>query len=510
MMYMSFSPALESSFNDTKLRSDKITPFSGMCSFCTADCPGTCEIGLSAILGAAAVYPTNTGNNQIASEKNMPIDYSHFNINGRVFGAVGADPKGNSATIFNVKLGITIGTNNPVSLALPVILPAIIKLNWKDYFAAAAMAGTICVIGENALAKDPKLQYGADKKISSFPMLNEMLGAFRRYDRGYGQVVLQCNNEDDSAGLPEYAIKECGATAIEFKFGQSAKGTQPANRLKTLEEALKKQEAGTLVHPNPSLPEVQEAWKQGTSPSFWTYGRLPMWSKEYLTKRIQDLRDMGLKNVYFKMAGFDREDIETVLRIAVAAGVDMVTFDGAGGGSGYSPNKMMNEWGLPAVCIESALLTICSKLETEGLKLPALALGGGFTSEDQVYKALAIGAPYIKAIGICRATMAAAMVGEKTGISLSEGAVPLHLKKYGANKEELFWELPELRSLYGAAADEMSTGSIGAYSYIKRIAFGIQHFAALNRKFEVKYIDQRDVIPLTADAKSLMKGQWFE
>jgi glutamate synthase domain-containing protein 2 len=155
-------------------------------------------------------------------------------------------------------------------------------------------------------------------------------------------------------------------------------------------------------------------------------------------------------------------------------------------------------------------LTICSKLEAEGLKLPAMALAGGFTSEDQVYKALAIGAPYITAVGICRATMAAAMVGENTGLALSEGTVPPHLKKYGATRDELFWELPELRSLYGAAADEMSTGAIGAYSYIKRIAFGIQHFAALNRKFDVKYIDQRDVIPLTLDAKSLLKGQWFD
>jgi len=501
---------MESAFNDTKLRSDKIAPCGGMCSLCTADCPGTCEIGLSAVLGAAAVYPTNTGNNQIAGEKNIPIDYSHFNINGRVFGAAGADPNGDCAAIFNVKLGRTIGTKNPVKLAWPVILPAVIKLNWKDYFAAAAMAGTVCVIGEGAQTKDPKLQYGADKKISFFPMLNDMLDAFRRYYRGYGQIVLQCNTDDDVAGLPEYAIKECGAAAIEFKFGQSAKGTQPANRLKTLEEALKKQEAGVLVHPNPSLPATQEAWKKGACPTFWSYGRLPMWTKEYLTARIANLREMGLKNVYFKMAGFDREDMETVLRIAAAAEVDMVTFDGAGGGSGYSPNKMMNEWGLPAVCIESALLAICGKLEAEGLKLPALALAGGFTSEDQVYKALAIGAPYITAVGICRATMAAAMVGEKTGLALSGGTVPPHLKKYGAAKDELFWELPELRGLYGAAADEMPTGAVGAYSYLKRIAFGIQHFAALNRKFDVKYIGQRDVIPLTADARSLLKGQWFD
>ena len=86
---MSYSPKLSSAFNDTKMRSDKITPCSGMCSLCTADCVGTCEIGLSAVLGKSIVYPTNTGNNQVAGEKDYPIDYSHFNINGRAFGAVG-------------------------------------------------------------------------------------------------------------------------------------------------------------------------------------------------------------------------------------------------------------------------------------------------------------------------------------------------------------------------------------------------------------------------------------
>ncbi len=60
---------------------------------------GTCEIGLSAVLGEAMVYPTNTGANQVAGEKNNPIDYSIFNINGRCFGAVGAEETSEAATI---------------------------------------------------------------------------------------------------------------------------------------------------------------------------------------------------------------------------------------------------------------------------------------------------------------------------------------------------------------------------------------------------------------------------
>ncbi|MDQ7092646.1 glutamate synthase-related protein [Desulfosporosinus sp. PR] len=354
------------------------------------------------------------------------------------------------------------------------------------------------------------MQYDNNGKITYFPMLNEILNSFRKYDRGYGQIVLQCNTEDDAAGLPEYALKECGATAIEFKFGQSAKGTQPAVRIKSLKEALEKQAQGLIVHPDPSDSAVQEAYRKKSCSNFWSYNRLPMWTEENLLPRIERLRTMGLKNVYFKMAGFDRADLERVLKMAMAADVDMVTFDGAGGGSGYSPNKMMNEWGLPAICIESALVSICKRLEGEGRTIPAISITGGFTTEDQVYKALAIGAPYITAVGLCRATMAAAMVGEKIGKMLEANRqVPPHLKRYGETKEDLFIELSELKGLYGDVSNQFSTGAIGAYSYLKRVSFGLQHFAALNRKFNVNYIDQSDVIPLTRDAKDIINGSWF-
>ena len=150
----------------------------------------------------------------------------------------------------------------------------------------------------------------------------------------------------------------------------------------------------------------------------------------------------------------------------------------------------MNEWGLPAVCIESALHEICGRLERTGLTVPDIAITGGITSEDQVYKALAIGAPYVKLVGLCRAAMAAAMVGEKVGQLLENGTVPKHLERYGGTKEVLFRHLPELRSIYGGEADHMSSGAIGAYSCLQKIAFGLRHFAVLNRKFDVRYINR--------------------
>lgn len=503
---MTYQPRLSSAFNDTYLRKNHISPQSGMCSFCTEDCDGTCEIALASVLGKQTVYPTNTGNNQVASEKDYPIDFSHFNINGRVFGAIGAKAKYEEANIYNVKLEREYGKFHPVKLKIPIILPALIKLNWQDYFGGAALAGVTCVIGEEARDKDPgfKIENG---KASAFPKLRTMLDSFRTYYRGYGQIVLQCNVEDDMLGIPEYALREHSLDALEFKFGQSAKGTQPVRKLRNRDEALEKQAKGMLVFPDPMSPEIVEKAEEGMAPNFYSYARLPLWDEAYLIKRIERLREMGISNFYLKMAGYDRADLERVLRLGSDAQVDMITFDGAGGGSGYSPCKMMNEWSLPTVLLEDAVCQSVDRLKAEGRYIPGITMTGGFSSEDQVFKALAFGSSNVTSIGLCRASMTAAMTGKSIGERIKEGDVPKNLKKYGDTVDELYHDLADLRFLYGKRADEMSLGAVGVFSYLNKIAFGLQHFAALNRKFDISYLEKSDLIPLTQDAKALMAGQ---
>ena len=506
---MTYSPKLSSAFNDTRNRSIFISPQSGMCSFCTEECDGTCEIALAAVIGAQAVYPTNTGANQIASEKDYPIDFSHFNINGRVFGAQGVKPTYEEANIFHVKLDTVFGKFHPVKMTMPVILPALIKMNWVDYFGGAAMAGVCCVIGEDARNKDPQFKI-ENGKVSDFPALGDMLDAFRKYDRGYGQIILQCNIEDDMLGIPEYALKVQGAKAIEFKFGQGAKGTQPVNRLKSIEEAQKKQASGSIVYPNPTDPQVIKANEEGVCPNFYTYSRLPLWDETYLVPRIAELRGMGYKNFYLKMAGYDTADIKHVLMIGSMAEVDMITFDGAGGGSGYSPCKMMNEWGLPTPVLQDVVCRLVEEMKQEGLYIPAITITGGFASEDQVFKSLAYGDGNVTAIGLCRASMTAAMMGKNIGEMIKTGNVPKNLKKYGTTIEEIYGDLADLRAIYGKEANTFSPGAIGVFSYLNKIAFGVKHFAALNRKFDIALLDKSDIIPLTRDAKDLMQGKWFE
>ena len=249
---MSFSPKLASTFSNTKLRTPgNICDLSGMCSVCSDNCTGLCEIGMSAVRGWEATYPYNTATQQFASEKKYPFDYSHFNINGRVFGAIGAPEDPEHTNVLTADISCEIGHEKKIKLKAPIILPAIAKLNWQDYYSGAAMAGILVVIGENAVKNDPELAHDENGKVSYAPVLGEMISYFRKFDRGYGDIVLQVNADDIAVGTPEYALKNFALKTLEIKFGQAAKGIQHVAPVYSYEEAVWLKKSGYLVFPDP-------------------------------------------------------------------------------------------------------------------------------------------------------------------------------------------------------------------------------------------------------------------
>lgn len=505
---MSYSPKLESAFTGTHLRDPHhISPLTGMCSVCHGDCAGLCDIGYSAVRGMQAVDPVGADTRQFASEKDYPVDFSHFNINGRTFGAWGAPADSERATVAAVDLSTSFGKSHPVKLEMPVILPALAKLDWQDYFSGAALAGAAVVIGEGVIGKDKglKLEKG---RVAASPLTAEMLDCFRRYDRGAGTIILQANMDDEHLRSLDYAITHLGATAVELKFGQAAKGMPAINNIYNIEDAKMWKDRGYLVSPDPADPAVIERCKKGACPVFLKMGRLPMYDDERLIARVKDLRELGAQQVCFKMAGFDLADCERVLRVASEAGVDLVTFDGAGGGTGHSPTRMMDEWGLPTVCLESLICEVMKRLAAEGKPLPDLAIAGGLTLEDHVFKALALGAPYVKLAGMVRAPLAAALTGQRIGRQIAEGKIPEDMKKYGTTAQEIFFGYGDLRALYGAEADKIPTGAVGVYSYLSRVAYGLKQLMLQSRKFKPALLDRSDLIALTRDARELKQGIW--
>ena len=334
---MKYSPNLASPVTNTRLRDMKHTAdISGMCSVCTANCIGYCEIGLSAIRGSEAILPFAGDKNQFASEKRYPIDFSHFNINGRVFGALGIEADPYKACYPNADISSSFGVLDKINIKAPFILPAIAKLAWKEYFAGAALFGIPVVIGEDVIAKDPGLIMNGHKVVES-PLIAEMVSTFKQYHHGFGDVVLQANYDDEYHGVLEYAIEKLGVESVELKFGQAAKGIQGMGPVYHIEDAIRFKSMGYIVLPDPEDPSVVQNYANGVGPVFEKIGKLPLWTPDELIKRVSELRRLGAKRICFKTGPFDPRDIATLLEIASEANVDLLTLDGAGGG--IAPSK---------------------------------------------------------------------------------------------------------------------------------------------------------------------------
>jgi hypothetical protein len=497
---MRFSPALGSPITNTRMRNPShVADISGMCAACSVDCVGPCEIGLSALRGSEAMLASSADKNHYASEKRYPLDFSHFNINGRVFGAIGLPPDPYQASFPNADIASTFGRAHKVKIKAPFILPAMAKLAWKEYFAGAALSGVPVVIGEGVVAKDPGLVVDGHRVIEA-PLIAEMVSTFRRYQRGFGDIVLQANVDDDYLGVLEYAIERLGVRSVELKFGQGARGIQSMVRVPDIKDAIRFKALGYIVLPDPTEPAVARAYARGVGPVFEKIGKLPMWSPEALVDRVAELRRLGAERVCFKTGPFDPRDIATILDIASEVGVDLVTLDGAGGGTGHSPAKMMNEWGMPTVTLEAIVWRILSRFEKAGKPLPPIAMAGGFATEDQLFKGLALGAPYVRMIGIGRAAMTAALVGRQVGEALRKGSAPKEYARFGSTIDAVFADLGILKAEYGDEAANIPTGALGLYSYLNRVSTGLRQFMALNRKFALRYIERDDIVALTESA----------
>ena len=181
----------------------------------------------------------------------------------------------------------------------------------------------------------------------------------------------------------------------------------------------------------------------------------------------------------------------------------MLTIDGAGGGTGMSPWRMMNEWGVPVVEILSLTYQYAKALDEKGEYVPPIAIAGGFTFEDQIIKGLALGAPYFKMIGMARSPLAAAMVGKTIGKRIDESNVPVYVERFGSSKEEVFVTGPELRHRYGKDFDKIPTGAIGLYTYYERLAQGMRQLMCGARKFTLDHITRDDIASLTKESASI-------
>jgi glutamate synthase domain-containing protein 2 len=169
-----------------------------------------------------------------------------------------------------------------------------------------------------------------------------------------------------------------------------------------------------------------------------------------------------------------------------------------------SPWRMMNEWGVPPVELHSLLYSYVLQLSKRKLHIPALAVAGGFVFEDQIFKGLALGAPFVKLVGMARAPIAAAMVGKTIGYAIAEDELPVYVERFGNTKDEIFVTSGMLRQELGNDEfEKLPPGALGLYTYYERLAQGLRQLMAGSRKFTLDHITRDDIACLTKESADM-------
>ncbi len=490
-------------------RSRSVVPMSGLCTRCIDGCRGNCEVFRATYRGRELIYPGPFGDVTAGGDKDYPVDYSHLNIQGYALGAEGL-PKGvkgdpDTATFPSVNTETEYGWDKKVKMKTPIFTGAlgsteIARKNWEHFAVGAAISGVTLVCGENVCGIDPQLELDSNKKITKAPDMDRRIETYRRYHQGCGEILVQMNVEDTRLGVAEYVSKKHGLETIELKWGQGAKCIGGEIKVNSIERALELQKRGYIVTPDPSNQIIQAAFKDGAIKEFERHSRLGFIGEDEFYQEVDRLRKIGFKRVTLKTGAYGLRELAMAIKWSSKAKIDLLTIDGAPGGTGMSPWRMMEEWGMPSLYLHAASYEFCKKLADKGERVPDIAFAGGFSSEDGIFKALALGAPFVKAVCMGRALMIPGMVGKNIAQWLKSNDLPKTVSEFGKTAEEIFVCYEAVVDIVGK--DEMKNiplGALGIYSYSDKIKVGLQQIMAGARCFSLPAITRRELMSLTEE-----------
>lgn len=495
---------------------------SGLCTLCRADCQGKCETFMSCMIGRKMLYPRDFGAVTAGSDNitHVGVSYNSLRVQGYNYGAYGlAQGLSNNADdcIFpNVKIETEFGNEIKTKSRLPILTGAlgstfVAAKYWESFAVGAALVGYPIVIGENVVGVD-KQSVIENGKILKAPELDRRIDTYLRYHDGYGAIIVQMNVEDTRNGVADYVIGKYGdKVIIELKWGQGAKDIGGEIQVTDLDYAIFLKNRGYIVDPDPTLPEVQQAFKSGAIRSFARHSRLGYTDlsnydqvRDSFMTAIADLRSKGYKRITLKTGSYGMEALAMAIKFATDAKLDLLTIDGSGGGTGMSPWNMMESWGVPSILLHAKAYEYASILAQKGQKVVDMAFGGGIAREDQIFKALALGAPFTKMICIGRAMMIPGFLGaniegvlkpeRKAAVNGNWNELAKSVAEIGTKAEEIFAGYYDVQKKVGAdAMKDIPFGAIAVWTLADKLAAGLQQLLAGARRFSVSEISRYDL-----------------
>lgn len=505
---------------------------SGLCTLCESGCKGKCETWLSCLEGRKMLYPRSFGSSTSGASHftSVGIGYHALRIQGYAYGSVGIpenlSDNPDDCIFTNVDITTEFGNEVKTKCRIPIMTGAlgstfIAAKYWPSFAVGAAICGFPIVVGENVVGIDRESEI-VNGRIKKAPELERRIEYFKRYYTGYGAIIIQMNVEDTRNGVAEYLIEKYGNEVIlELKWGQGAKDIGGEIQVQSIEYAQFLKDRGYIVDPDPYDPVVIKTYQTRNITSFARHSRLGATNchsvdelRNEFMNSIEYLRKIGFKRITLKTGSYGMENLAMAIRFSADAGLDLLTIDGSGGGTGMSPWNMMQHWGIPSLALHAKTYEYCKILADRGIKPPDISFAGGFGREDHLFKALALGAPFSKLVCLGRAPMIAGFLGSniegalhperKAKVNGHWESLPPSVLEYGKYPEEIFAMWETVKKIVGPAEmKNIPYGAVAMCGYADKLAGGLQQFMAGARKFSLNEMTRKDLISANRETEEI-------
>lgn len=480
--------------NGSRARQAK-TRVAASCSRCSDNCDGSCGLFQASLRG-----PTAGGD--LASRRehdgrpNAAVDYAQLDFRSGERGSRG-DRAVHALSV--VEVGAQYGRAAPLRVSIPVFArPADASVRaheGRDHLAiGAALAGISLVFPRGTIAGEPGIEIDSQGKIVSASAFDGRMEDFRRYHRGLGEILVQVGAEEFRLGIPEYLRRQHAVEGIELVWGETA--CPGPLKIGSLSEALDLKRRGHTVTPDPDDPVIQAAHRGGIINDFQVHRRSEFADEKGLLLQCRTLRGLGYQRIILAAHAADLMELALLLKWSSRAGIDLVTISG--------------DAALQGVCLHAAAHEFCERLQSRGEPVPDLAFSGGFCEEGQILKALALSAPFGRAVRISRALRIPSAVGERLTQWLNNGGLPKSVRRHGSAPEQIFacWE--EVADLVGRREiGKIPLGAIGIYTYAQSLAAGLHDRLAAARRFRLASLRRSDLVSLTPQCAGVTGIPYF-
>lgn len=489
--------------SQTRNRTRNVATCSTLCSPCLDGCTGTCDVFKSSLRGPEAIHREFLSSPTHAAQSQDRIDYSHLNILSGVADADAVDAA--KTTVPNVDTTAVYGHTYPVQIRMPIFTGAIgsgdvRRVHWDALATGAAVCGVPFVMGANVLGADPNSERAPDGRVVCCPEMERLVKLYRQWQDRRGDIIMQMNIDDARRGVAQYAVEKLGVDTIELKW--TVGGGLGETRIHDLDRALELRRQGDLVTPNPENPAIQAAFRSGDIREFERHSRVSFIDEQSFTKAIEHVQQqVGAKRVLLRATISSPHDLATVLKWSSKTRIDLLTIDG------LAPSRTGEERGIPTFYLQCMAHRFAARLSARGQWVPDLVMDGRFSTEDQLFKALALGAPYFRAVGMGQSLRIPLFVGDNIEGVLRKNRItqwkdlPAAVRSYGERPEQIFVTYESLARKYGhEPMEKMPLGAMAMYTYMEKLRIGLGQLLAAARNFRLDTLKRTDLVSMTDEA----------